>query len=380
MIFRFSILILFSFIFYSCSSISLEKLVEVNENEDWLMIGGNPEKTNISKSPSELNPPFNLFWQYNIDGGLAKNVLSASDAILFVNTLNGDFYSFDVSSGKSLGKTSTLGKSSFSTPLIFNNNVIVASAGDRESNIFSYNLILGTIKWQRNVKWVESSPVMIDENILVSNTFGELYKMDAKSGTIIWKSKAGEYLTSFYTSPTICNEKILLGSNDGNMYAFELNHGIELWKFKTGASIFCDASVYNGKIYFGSDDKNFYCLDTAGKLVWKKNLNTKFLSSPTFYKNTIIITGIDGNVYSLDSVKGDIVWKFTTRGTVTASPLLHKDKIFIGSYDKFFYCLNADDGQELWRYKCEGRIRTSAVIWKDFIFTGSDDKYVYCFK
>lgn len=377
---KYLMLIAISFSLNSCSSVSLEKPIEINENEDWLMVGGNPEKTNISRSPAEVTPPFELFWQYDVDGGLAKNSLSATDAILMVSTLNGEFYSLDISSGKSLGRTSALGKSSYSTPLIFFNNVIIASSGSKESNIFSYNMVLGIIKWQRNVKWVESSPVMVNENIYVSNTRGELYRLDARSGSIIWKSKIGNSLSSFYTSPTLSDEKIFLGSNDGIMYAFENRHGKELWNFKADASIFCDASVYNGKIYFGSDDKNFYCLDTLGNLKWKKFLNTKFLSSPTFYKDKIIITGIDGNVYSLDSSNGEINWKFSTFGVISASPLLHKGKIFIGSYDKNFYCLEAEDGKELWKYKCEGRIHTSAIVWKNFIFVASDDKYVYCFK
>lgn len=292
-------------VLYSCASLSIDKRVEVNTKEDWLMIGGNPEKTNISGSPDELNPPFSLFWQYNVEGGLAKNALSVSDAILFAATLSGEFYSLDVLSGKSLGKTSAMGQSSFSTPLVFNNNIIIASSGNTKSKLFSYNLINGKIKWQRNIKWVESSPIMINENIVVSNTDGEIFKLNAVKGTIIWKSKIGKHLCSFYTSPTILNEMIFLGSNDGNLYAFDIKNGKELWKFKTNASIFCDASVYNDKIYFGSDDKYFYCLDTLGNLKWKKYLDTKYLSSPTFYKNMVIISGIDGNIYSLDSANGE---------------------------------------------------------------------------
>jgi len=380
MLIKFLILFSFSIYIYSCASVQLNKGIEVNEDEDWLMIGGNPERTNVSNSPSKLDPPFNLFWQYDVDGGLSKNCLSASDAILFVSTLNGEFYSLDISSGKSLGRTSTLGKASFSTPLIFNNNIILTSSGSEQSRIFSYNVISGLQKWARNVKWVQSSPVMVDENIIVSNTFGELYKLNAGSGTIIWKTKSGKALTSFYTSPAVSENRIYIGSNDHYMYSFESAHGKELWKFKTDASIFCDASVNNGKIYFGSDDKNFYCIDTSGKLIWKKDLGTKFLSSPAFYKESIIVSCIDGNVYSLNSSDGETIWKYTTFGAITASPLIHSDKIFIGSYDKNFYCLNAKDGKELWKYQCEGRIHTSAVIWKDFVFVGSDNKYVYCFK
>ncbi|MEO6695783.1 MAG: PQQ-binding-like beta-propeller repeat protein [Ignavibacteria bacterium] len=366
--------------FSSCFPLSIDKLVEVDENEDWLYIGGDLAKTNTSKSKSNLTPPFKLLWQFDADGGLAKNSLSVSDAILFANTLNGEFYSIDINSGKSLGRTSTIGRSSYSTPVIFNNNVIITSSGDKKSKVFSYNLIKGAVQWERNVHWVESSPILVNEDIILSNTKGALYRLNARTGSIIWKSGLKKSMFSFYTSPSVYNEKIFLGSTDGNMYAFDLLSGKELWKYKTGASIISDVSVADGNIYFGSDDKNFYCLDTAGNLKWNKDLNTNFLSSSAFYNNNLITAGVDGSVFALNKNNGDIVWKFVTNGAVSASPLLQGSKIFIGSFDKNFYCLNADDGKELWQYKCEGRIRTSAVVWKDYIFVASDDKFIYCFK
>lgn len=376
---KISILLFCPLIFYSCFSLSINKRLDVNENEDWLMIGGNPEKTNISKSDKELVPPFKLQWQFDTDGGLSRNCLSVSDAVLFVNTLNGEFYSVDVSSGKSLGSFSVPGKSSFSTPLISGNNVIITSSGNNDSRILSYSLTRGEIDWKRNIGWVQSSPLLLNNNIFVSNISGDIYKLNASGGNIIWKCRAPSS-SSFYTGPAISGNKILIGGTDGILYAFDQQSGSFLWKYKTEASLFSDASVYKEMIFFGSDDNYFYCLDTAGVLIWKKNLKTKYLSSPSYYANSIIITGIDGTIYSLDINSGEIRWKFTTKGAMTASPLIHQNKIFAGSFDKNFYCINADDGKELWRYGCEGRVQTSAVVWKDYIFVASDDKYIYCFK
>lgn len=369
-------------LFYSCASLSINKRVEVNESEDWLFIGGDPPKSNISKSKSSLNPPFNLYWQFDVDGGLAKNSLSASDAILFANTLNGEFFTIDITTGKSLGRTSALGKASYSTPVVFNNNIIITSSGDKDSRIFSYDLNKGTIQWQKNIGWVESSPVMIGEDVIVSSLNGKIYKINAGSGKIIWTTKPSERKISgisFYTSPSVYGNLVLAGNIDGNMYAFDLITGKEVWKFKTGASVFSDASIKEGKIYFGSDDKNFYCVDTAGSLVWKKNLNTKFLSSPTFYNQMVIISGVDGNIYSMEMNTGNVKWTFATKGSICASPLLANNKIFIGSYDRNFYCISAEDGHQLWMHECEGRVKTSAVVWKDYIFVGTDEKYIYCF-
>ncbi|MEO8665039.1 MAG: PQQ-binding-like beta-propeller repeat protein [Ignavibacteria bacterium] len=382
MLFRLLILTSFSIIFYSCFSLSIKKSVEVNTEEDWLYIGGDSAKTNISKSKNVLDPPFNLYWQFDADGGLGKNCMSVSDAILFVNTLNGESYAIDVVSGKSLGRTSTTGKASFSTPLINNNDIIITSSGDRDSRIFSYNLVNGLVRWQRNIGWVESSPVPDGENVIASSLNGKLYKLNLKTGKIVWTTKRvifSNYIGSFYTSPTIIDDMIVAGNTDGNLYSYDNKTGNELWKFKTDASVNCDASVLGGMIYFGSDDKNFYCVDTAGALIWKKKMGTKILSSSTFYDGLVIFSGIDGNVYALNGSNGDIVWTFATKGAIVATPLLQKDKIYIGSFDRNFYCISAEDGKELWKYPCEGRVKTSAVIWKDYIFVASDEKYVYCF-
>ncbi len=376
------IILFFPVLFCSCFPLSIDREIEVDDTQDWLYIGGYIEKTNISKSKSELTPPFNLYWQFDADGGLSRNCLSISDAILFASTLNGEAFAIDVLTGKSLGRINTMGRSSFSTPLIFDNHIIIASSGQKDSRLFSYSLLRGAISWQKNIGWVESSPVLDGENIFISSIDGKLHKVNAASGNLFWSKRPGgkdSYMNSFFTSPTIFGNKIFIGGNDQNMYAADTATGNEIWKFRTGGAIFCDASANEGKVYFGSDDKNFYCVDTSGHLVWKKDINTKSLSSSTFFENSVITAGVNGVLYSFDKNTGDINWKFATLGTISSSPLLQGNNIFIGSYDKNFYCIDAATGKELWRYATEGRIRTSAVIWKDYIFVAGDDKYIYCF-
>ncbi len=370
-------LLLITFLFYSCSSITLREGLNVNEREDWLQNGKDGAKTNISGSNLNLKPPFKLLWNFSTDAAFARSVLSASDGVLFAGCLNGDVYAIDVKSGSKLGRTFTKSKSGSSAPLILKNTVILAFSDGLKNFISGYNFNSGEYQWKKVTEAIMSSPAEYNGRVYYSSTKGNIFEVESENGEInkIYKNKF-----SFWTSPSLYNGVLLIGDVKGNLLAIDISGGNLKWCFKTGGGIYSDASVYRDKIFFGSDDGNFYCLDTSGTLIWKKNLDTKFLSSASFYADYVICTGINGKIYSLEMKSGDIVWEYEAKGTITASPVLSGDKIFVGSYDRFFYCMDANNGMILWKYEFDERIKTSAIIWKNYIIVACDDKSIYCFK
>lgn len=370
-------LLIFAFLFYSCSTILFREGLSISEKEDWLQSGRNEAKTNISDSSYILKPPFKEIWSFNAEAGFTKNALSASDGVLFASCLNGNAFAINIGSGSSIGKLSVKSKSSFSVPVILDDLVIFIFSDGTKNVITGYDYKSGIIKWEKNTGEVLSSPAMKDGKIYYCTKQGNIYKIDGTTGINEWTYR-NNY--SLHTSPSISNSLLFAGDIKGTLIAVDIEKGDLKWYFKTGDGIYADVSVYKDKIFFGSDDKNFYCLDMDGKLTWKKNLETKFLSSSTFYNDNVICTGIDGNIYSMNINTGDLNWKCETRGTITASPVLNKDKIFVGSFDKYFYCLDATSGKILWKQEFDERIRTTAVIWKNYLIIADDDKSIYCYQ
>lgn len=371
------------FFLYSCRTIIIKDRINFNESIDWYFAGGNPERTNISKSDKNISLPLKLLWTYNTDASYSKYSISVCDRIVFTSNLKGDVYAIDISSGKSIGSFATKGKSSNSTPVINDNNIIVTAAGGEKNPVISYNYSSGMTNWERNIGDIYSSPNLKNDFIYITTYYGNIYKLNVKTGLSDWDLKTVNSNSNpgqFFAGPTIADNIVLAGNTNGYLYALNNSDGKIFWQFKTNSQIYSDAAFFNNRIYFGSNDGFFYCLDTAGSLIWKKELKTKILSSPTFYKDIVVIAGVDGNIYGLDTVKGSNKWIFGTNGAVRASPLVHKNLIFIGSYDNYFYCINADDGKLMWKYLTEGRIRTSAVIWNEYVLVGCDDKQIYCFK
>lgn len=372
----------------SCSTVHIRESLKLS-NDDWRIANGNLEKTNISNTIAPVKLPLTKLWEFDPDAGMGKNSFAAIDGILFANTLRGEMFSIDITSGKSLGRLTDLGNSAFGSPLVYKSTIINTYSGNNSSSIQCYDVTRAVILWQRDLEYIESSPVGYDNFIYTATTSGSVYCLDRNSGSVKWTYNSNSHSkvlnekynpNRFYTSPVITANKVFMGGTDGNMYCLNIENGNLLWKLRTEGSIFCDASAFENKLFFGSDDKNFYCSDLDGKIIWKDSLQTKFLTNSTFYSGSVIVPGIDGYIYSLDLARGTENWKFETKGAICAPPLLQGDKVFIGSYDKIFYCLNAEDGKELWKFQCEGRIKTAAVIWKNFVFVGSEPKNIYCFK
>ncbi|CAN5417761.1 hypothetical protein BH10BAC5_BH10BAC5_19100 [soil metagenome] len=374
--------------FFSCSSVHIRESLKLSD-DDWRMANGNPEKTNVAFTQLPLKLPLKLLWQFDPDAGMGKNSFAVSDGVLFANTLRGEMFSVDISSGKSIGRIPDLGNGAFGSPLVYKNRIINTFSGDTKASIQCYDITRALTLWQKDLDYIESSPVGDENFVYTASTSGSVYCLDVNSGNIKWTYRSNEHTKAlyekynpnrFYTSPVLAYNSLFAGGTDGFMYCIDANTGSLKWKMQTGESIFCDASAFENKIYFGSDDKNFYCVDLNGNTIWKRSLQTKFVANSTFYNGMVIIPGIDGFVYSLSNYDGSTIWKFETKGAIWAPPLLQNNKIFIGSYDKNFYCLNAEDGRELWKFECEGRVKTAAVVWKNFVFAGSEPKNVYCFK
>jgi len=370
-------LLIFAFLLCSCSSITLREGLYINEKDDWLQIGRDLGKSYISDTGSVMTPPFTMFWNFNAESGFPKNSISVSDGVLFAGCLNGDVFAVDMKNGGNAGKVFTKAKSGFSTPVILKKIIVMAFSGGEYNYMTGYDFTKGVFKWKKTIERIESSPVAKNDEIFYATLKGRIFKIDSKDGGKIW-SKSFDF--PFFNSPSISNDILYIGDSRGTMYAVDINSGDIKWNFKTGGGIYSDVSVFRDKIFFGSDDKNFYCLDTSGNLMWKKNLETKFMSSCTFYSENVISAGINGKIFSLNINTGNEVWEYTTNATVTATPVLHGDKIFIGSFDKTFYCLDANNGEVLWKYEFDERIKTSAVVWKNYILVACDDKHIYCFK
>jgi outer membrane protein assembly factor BamB len=339
------------------------------------MAGGNPSQQNIAKSVVE--PPLELLWTYNCEAGIGYSAVSVADAVVFLNNLQGEMHTIDISSGGKIGQINFLGKEAGTTPLIDGNDVYLSFAGEKKYSLVSYNLMEGKLSWRRNLGYLQTSPIMEKDYIYTGSLNGKFYKVNKTSGGIAWTFDAKDPI---HSTCAISENRAVFGTDKGFIYCVNINSGTEIWKFKAKEAVFSTPLIFDGKVFIGSYDSNYYCIDISnGSKVWSRNLSTKILSGSTLYRsNSVIFGGVDGNLYSLNVNDGSLNWKYGTKGVITATPLNSGKCVYFSSHDWHAYCVDGADGKLIWKYELQGRGKTTPVVWNNLLFL-ADDKRVYCF-
>lgn len=362
----------------SCSVLRLYDPVKI-QPEDWVMYGGNVQRTHVANYTVRL--PLIQVWEYDTNAGFGNNSVAVADSFVFVGTLQGELHVVRIGTGKRVGSTD-LGSAIVGMPVVAGELVYVPLSRN-DDNLVAFNLQRGALAWRVKVSDIETSPLFIENKLYVTTLRGELLCLERFSGEIAWRFEipSHDHLTSIRSSPAADAETIFFGADDGKLYAVRMQDGKLLWAFATGQSIVATPSVSDGRVFFGSTDNSFYSLDAStGKLVWTRNVGSRFLGGQVVDRGRVFVGTADGRVYCFDANTGDILWRFQTGSVISAAPLSSGSMVFIGSSDKHLYALDAMSGQLEWSKEFTSRIKTSPVAWRNYLIVMLEDRRVVAFQ
>ena len=226
---------------------------------------------------------------------------------------------------------------------------------------------------------VNSSPAVANGLVYFGSYDGNFYAVSADTGKLQWKFRnagerryaathlhgslpAGETMPDpfdvYLSSPAVWNGAVYFGSGDGNVYALDAATGSLKWKFKTGDVVHASPAIVDGKLYIGSWDSYFYALDAnSGKELWRFKTgedpdihNQVGIQSSATVGNGIVYFGCrDSNFYAVDAATGKQRWVFNNKGSwVITSPIAHEGKVYFATSDtKLLHILDAQTGTSL---------------------------------
>jgi outer membrane protein assembly factor BamB len=256
---------------------------------------------------------------------------------------------------------------------------------------------------------IPSSPAVTEGLVYFNSYDGNFYAVDAVSGKLAWKFRnvgerrfAATHLHSsvplgetmpdpfdvYLSSPTVWNGAVYFGSGDGNIYALDASTGSLKWKFKTGDVVHASPAISDGKLYIGSWDSYFYALDAlTGKELWRFKTEEDpeihnqvgIQSSATVTDGVVYFGCRDSNLYALDADTGRERWFFSNKGSwVITSPAVRDGKVYFATSDSAtVHVLDAKDGSSIASLKFQWPFFASPSIAGNLLYlAGQDGKLV----
>jgi outer membrane protein assembly factor BamB len=211
-----------------------------------------------------------------------------------------------------------------------------------------------------------------------STEIGKLYRLNAKTGEILWEFEANG---SIFASPTVDNNHVYIVSADSNNYAgrlycIQIDNGQEVWSIPVLTG-YTTPTLSNGKLYlltFNTDDYNgsLQCFNAAdGSELWNHTtgyIDFSLYTAPALADGNVFFTSIDSTdgikckITCLNQSTGQFLWDTRMSemnfGYALSSPVITNHKAYVISadtlgFDQFWCvltCFDTSDGSILWNY------------------------------
>src|SRR5579862_344602 len=138
---------------------------------------------------------------------------------------------------------------------------------------------------------VPSSPAVSGGLVYFGSYDGRFYALSADTGKLRWRFETGgerrfeakglngmlpkgqtfaDPFDTFLSSPVVADGAVFFGSGDGNVYALDAATGTLRWKVQTGDVVHASPAYADGVVFVGSWDSFFYAIDAkTGKERWR---------------------------------------------------------------------------------------------------------------
>lgn len=207
----------------------------------------------------------------------------------------------------------------------------------------------------------ESAPgLSADDNAVYVAYMQHVYKVDAKTGTELWRyPAAGSVQVVLYAPPLLDEGSVFIGDLANTFHKLDAANGSEIWNFAEGKGWFQAKAATNGSVIIApSSDRNIYALNADGSLKWKFSADFGFIAEPLILADSVIVAGLDHNLYALDLETGEQQWVSVLKGALVAAPAYDpaSGSLFVGSLGNELVSIDSKTGKVNWTFGENGEI------------------------
>jgi outer membrane protein assembly factor BamB len=259
-----------------------------------------------------------------------------------------------------LGKLGTVGMGTGTSPILYENLIIVQC--DEESGAASFIVALdkksGKEVWRtpRKVQASWATPILITgskRTELVTSGNETVIAYDPATGKELWRHKGVE--SNAIPSPVANREMVFVSAGFPEKVVMAINLGVSgdlgesvVWKYTKGTAYVPSPILYGEYLYLTTDRGILTCLDAkTGEVKYEGGrlpIPATFTASPIAFEGKILLTSEDGDTFVIKAgPKHEILGTNSVGEPVYASPAVADGKIFIRG-EKNMYCVQQSKG------------------------------------
>jgi len=310
-----------------------------------------------------------LRWTHRTKGpiGWASHpVVDSDEKVLYIGSGDGHVYAIDTIDGARLWKYKT-GAPILSSPVLTDENLVVTnSAGEvlwlstKDGVVLKHHKLEGSIV---------TTPTVEKNVAIIPALGGNVQALDLSTGSVKWQRQLDEQIVA---SPQYHAQQVLIGTKSGLFQALSPTDGTSYWSFQGEGAVLTGSAVSVDSVYFGTQAGTFYALDLeTGKLMWEFPTARAIISKSVIVFTSVIFCSQDHWLYCCEKYGGNLIWKSLVKGTII-SGLVHKNsQIFLVTNEGWLQCFSADAGELMWQKKLGRCIESTPTLTSKMLFMGT---------
>ena len=254
-----------------------------------------------------------------------------------------------------MGKLATVGMGTGTSPILYDNLVIVQRDDENVEGSFivGINKKTGKEVWRtpRKVQASWCTPLLVRTSKraeLITSGTEAVIAYDPATGKELWRHKGVE--SNAVPSPVANNEMVFISAGFPTKIAMAIKLGQAgdlvdsvAWKYEKGTAYVPSPILYGDYLYLTTDRGILTCLDArTGEVKYEGGrvpIPATFTASPIAFDGKILMTSEDGDTFVIKAgPKHEILGTNTVGEPVYASPAVADGNIFIRG-EKSLYCI-----------------------------------------
>lgn len=213
---------------------------------------------------------------------------------------------------------------------------------------------------------IRSSPVVAANTVYIPSWDGNLYALQASTGTKLWSIPVGQ--SAAQTTPAVDSDTLYLAGR-----AFDRENGGEQWSINDAGS---SPTLVDGALYIQSENRIAKIDPATQSATWSNEFSGTW-AAPAVADGTVFAhtttSNNDGLLYAWDAETGDELWQGRADWVLNDSPVVGDGIVYVSGHKLgMVHAFDVEDGTKLWDFDMENwKVPSPAVADGTVVVAGT---------